>query len=294
MIRTIIHRSPLESTRDAPPGDGEGASVEIARVGLEDKSPAFIRLEGEQAWCEVTRRNGEALTVRVADEVRDLAYGDAVILVCIDGDPQKAILTSRVYDRESPMPTSVAGVSTGSAATEKQGVITVAPTWSFMRTRDGRLFALETGVGGDLLLHSGAGVHVKATTTHIEGTVHLGAGPTTPPVGSAVAPGNLETPGVPLVPRVAVPLVNLTTIPYVGDRDGVVRAVDEYESNIAIDPIFWSKMVVGLLALFEAWVLVVPALLPAFNTWKAIPPLPIPTSLTSKAKSASSKVTAAP
>lgn len=288
-------RSPAAAMPANPmEGDGETSQVDIGRIGHEDASQAWMRLEGQQAWVEVTLRNGEEIVASVADEVRDLSLGDTVVIVYVDGDPGQAQVVTRRNDNTAPMAASVAGVSTGAAATKADGAVGPAPTFTFARTRDGRLFALETGDGGDILLHSGGDVHIKAGATHIEGAVRLGAGPLTPPVGSKVAPENGETPGVPMVPFLPLPGVNATIPPYVGFANGVVRASDEYQSNPVIDPDFFAKLN-GLLAMFELWATALPLLEPGLTTWKAIPPvLPLPPfiAMNSKAVSASQNVTA--
>lgn len=285
-------RRSMPAPMPAGGGGGDDATqVDLGRIGHEDPSPAWMRLEGGQAFVEVTLRSGDEIVARVGDSVHDLAIGDIVSVVLVDGDPGQAVVTSVLHDLEAALPSSVAGVSTGASAATEPGVSVPAPTFSFLRTRDGRLLAIETGSGGDIVVHSGASVHIQAAATHIEGAVHLAAGPSTPPTGSLVAPGNAQAPGVPMVERLPVPLVNATLPPYGGDRYAVVRAVDAYQSNIAVDVTFWSKWV-GMLAMFEAWAVVLPVLLPALNILKAIPPVPWPVSMESKAMTASTQVTA--
>lgn len=275
-------------------GDGETSQVDLGRVGHSDPSSKWMRLEGQQAWVEVTLRNGEEIVASVADEVRDLAIGDTVVIVYVDGDPTQAQVIARRHDNKAPMPDEVAGVSTGAAGTELDGKTDFAPTFTFVRTREGRLFALETGEGGDVLLHSGAAAHIKATTTHIEGNVRLGAAPLDAPLGSRVAPENGERAGIPLVPFVPLPGANATLPPYVGFARGVVRASDEYQSNPVIDVDFFAKLN-GLRPMFVAWAALFPVLQPALDAWDAIPPVaPLPpfVAVNSKAVTASQTVTA--
>lgn len=283
-------RSPMQPMPAEVPmgGDGETSQVDLGRVGHSDPSSKWMRLEGQQAWVEVTLRNGEEIVASVADEVRDLAIGDTVVIVYVDGDPTQAQVIARRHDNKAPMPDEVAGVSTGAAGTELDGKTDFAPTFTFVRTREGRLFALETGEGGDVLLHSGAAVHVKATTTHIEGNVRLGAAPIDAPLGSRVAPENGERAGIPLVPFVPLPGANATLPPYAGFARGVVRASDEYQSNIAIDPVYWTK-IAAMETMFAAWKSVLPALEPAWDIYVAVPP---PVAINSQAKTASQTVTA--
>lgn len=287
-VKTRFMRDPMESMVPTGGGGGDGTYVELGRIGHEDQNPEWMTIIGQSHYVEVMLRDGEEIVARVGESVHDLAMGDTVVVVFVDGDPQQAVVTSRVHDNAAPLPASVAGVSTGAAPTSAEGVTAPARTFHFVRTRDGRCFALETGAGGDILLHSGAGVHVKAETTHIEGTVHLGAGPVSGPTGSVVAPANGETPGVPMVPRVPVPLVNTTIPPYGGDRDAVVRASDEYQSNITIDSIYWTKML-GLETMLLTWANLLPLFKPAHDIYVAIP---VPVKIDSKAKTASPRVTA--
>lgn len=281
-------RRSMPTPMPAGGGGDDATQVDLGRIGHEDPSPTWMRLEGGQAFVEVTLRSGDEIVARVGDSVSDLAIGDVVTLVLVDGDPGQAVVTSVLHDLEAALPSSVAGVSTGAAGATEPGISVPAKTFSFVRTRSGRLLAIETGDGGDVLVHSGAGVHILASATHIEGDVHLGDGPAAPPTGSTVAPENGELPGTPMVPRVTIPLVNATVPPYAGDRYGVVRAVDEYQSNATIDPIFWAKQV-ALETFIAAAVGVLPVLAPAYAVYVGVP---VPIKIDSKAKTASSKVTA--
>ena len=281
-------RRAMPTSLPAGGGSDDATQVDLGRIGHEDPSPAWMRLEGGQAFVEVTLRSGDEIVARVGDSVSDLAIGDVVSLVLVDGDPGQAVVTSVLHDLEASLPSEVAGVSTGAASATEPGVSIPAKTFSFVRTRGGRMLAIETGAGGDVLLHSGAGVHILASATHIEGNVHLGEGPSVPPTGSTVAPENGESAGTPMVPRVTIPLVNATIPPYAGDRYAAVRAVDEYQSNVAIDPIFWAKQA-ALEAFIAAAVGVLPVLAPAYAIYVGVP---VPIKIDSKAKSASSKVTA--
>lgn len=231
-------------------------------TGLPEPNPAFVRIEEGQIWVEVTvEPDGDQIVARLAlpDADEDsgwylpLKLGCRVILEMVRGNPQNAVITGRLWDGTNAMPSSVAGVQTGAAAASVPQVGVPAPMWQFMLTGAGQLLAIETGVGGDVLIHTGAGggVHIKAATpqaVHVEGTTHLGSGPVTPPVGATVGPAGVQVPGTPMVPRPPVLVPHVPPVaqpgpinpPFVGDRDSMVRVKDAPQSDITIDPTFWT------------------------------------------------------
>jgi translation initiation factor IF-1 len=289
MTQQRFLRDAIRSAPASVPGGGDAdVQVEIGRVGHSDAvdSEVWMRLEGEQAWVEVTTSSGDEITARVGADVRELALGDGVVLQFLNADPQQAVVVGRVYDGEAPMPGNIAGVSTGADATSETDVVAPAPVFYFMRTREGRLFALETGAGGDVVVHSGAGVHIKASATHIEGRVNLGLAPTTPPTGALVG-----VPGAPMVEHVPVPVLNPTIPPYAGPGDAVLRAKDDMAANVATSPSFFGYLV-AMEAMFAAWGVLLPVLEPARLAFNAAT-LPFrPLQIVSKPRTASPLVRA--
>lgn len=230
--------------------------IEIAVVGHEDPNPQYVRLEGGQAFVEVTLQpSGEEIVARLAGPSAGegagwyipLDFGCRVVCEYLDGDPNHAIITGRLHDEKCAMPAAVAGVQTGAASATGQGV-SPAPNWHFLKIPDQQLMAIETGLNGDLLIHAGASVHVKAGTTgqiHLDGVTRLGAAPLTPPVGSVVGPAGESTPAVPAVPALpdAPPVPTPgppAPVPFIGQSTSIIRAKDGVQSHVAIDPTFWA------------------------------------------------------
>lgn len=235
-------------------------------TGLPEPNPQYVRLEQGQVWVEVTMEpSGDQIVARLAmpdagpqsGAYFGLKFGCRVILELIGGNPQNAVISGRCGDLECAFPADVCGVQTGAAGAVAPGVSVPAPTWSFIKTEAGQLIALETGPGGDILIHAPAGnVEIKAAVAaHIDAPqVHLGEGFTTPPVGGMVGPAGTEIPGVPGIPHVPIPATPpipvpgpAPAIPYIGLATSIIRAKDLYQSDISVDPIFWA-FITGLYA----------------------------------------------
>ena len=229
--------------------------------GVPDPTPAFVRIEQGQIWVEVTMMpGGDQIVARLGQPGAGagsgwyiaLEFGCRVVLELVGGDPQNAVIVSRLADSKCSMPTDVAGVQTGAVAANVPLVGVPAPMWQFMKTPTGQLLAVETGPLGDVLLHAGAGagIEMKAdppSAIHLNGTTHLGSGFTTPPVGATVGPAGTQLPGVPGVVKVPIPPTPPPpappgpAIPYIGtERDGIIRAKDLHQSDVTIDPTFWA------------------------------------------------------
>lgn len=252
------------------------SAVELATVGylddqtgLPEPTPAWVRWEQGEAVVEITTKDEDRITARVGIPQLTLRFGQQVLIVLVDGDPQMAVIVGALGDANVPAPSSVAGVPTGAAAATDKGVRPPGATWHFLRLDDGQAFAIQTQAGGDVLIHAGASIHLRANpregAVHLEGTVHLGVAPTTAPIGSEAGPSGEEIPGAPALPHVPVPYAPPSPQPpagvaYVGSADGIVRAHDLYQSGVAIDPTFW------------AWVIAVDAVARAVNP--ALPPMP--------------------
>lgn len=241
-------------------------SVGYATVGhsddlttLPEPTPQFVRIEQGQILVECTLQpEGDQIIARVACPAAgqgagwytSLSFGCRVVVEYPRDNPQAAVITGRLYDSECVMPPVVAGVQTGAAAAVAPKVSVPAPMWQFMKTGAGELLAIETGAGGDVLIHSGASVEINAAlglgTIHLNGRVALGEGPVSPPVGATAGPAGVTVPGVPAVPAVpvpatpSVPVTPNTIVPYIGLRDGIVRAKDMAQSHAGVDPAFWT------------------------------------------------------
>jgi hypothetical protein len=225
-------------------------------TGGPEATPAFVRIEAGQVFVEVTvEPSGDEISARLGHDGAGAGCGDyiplewgcRVVLEFVRGNPQNAVVVARLHDEECSMPSDVAGVQTGAAAAVGDAFVP-APMWRFLKLAPGQLLAIETQAGGDLLMHSAGSVEVRsgAGSIHLNGTVHLGAGPTTPPVGATVGPNGTTVPGVPAVPHVplprtaSIPAPPATIVPYVGFQNGIITAKDGTQSHIATDPYFWG------------------------------------------------------
>jgi hypothetical protein len=253
--------------------------VVLGIVGYEDPNPQYVRLENGQPWVEVRMEpEGDEIVARLAipgagtgaGQYFPLEFGCRVILDLPDGDPQRAVIVGRLWDETCHMPGEVAGVTTN-ADSARGETTAIAPAWSFQRLPNGQLLAIETGTGGDVLIHAGASMHLKCGSSgavHIDGAVHLGVSPTTAPVGAQVGPAGETIPGVPAVPNVPVPFVATSAPPYVGFEDGIIRAKDGVAANITTDPAFfvWVTAVsAGLVTPIPPGPLIPTSLACAFN-----------------------------
>lgn len=240
--------------RMAPIGTGDGNQIAWGTVGHENEAnPAFVEIVDGQVYAEVTiRPEGDKIRARVAfadagagsGDYKALTFGCRVIVQFVDGDQNDAVIVGRMYDKNCAMPDTVAGVATGAAG--KTGEITgPAPMWQFIKTPSGQLLAIESGSNGDIMIHSSASLLIKtgpSGAVQIDGEVHLGAPPTTDPVGATVGPAGTQIPGVPAVKSVSLPFTPVPNetpahIPYVGFADGIIRAKDNYQFTAASDPI---------------------------------------------------------
>ncbi len=253
----------------ADPGE-DTIEIAWATVGHEEGSPEFVRIEGGQPWVEITiQPSGTEVSARLGlssagngnGSYASLEHGCRVIITMVEGLPNSAVIVGQLWDDNCRMPGSVAGVSTGADDATKDAMIS-APMWQFLRVPDGQLLAIETGPGGDILIHSGANIVLKtsgANAVHIDGTAHLGASLTSEPTGATVGPDGSTIPGTPAVARVpktwsppsSVPPVY---VPFVGDLESIIRASDAIQISIATDPVNWAL----LLALFAHPLLLMP------------------------------------
>jgi hypothetical protein len=257
-------------------GSPQLPSLDLATVGYTDPvsgereaTPAWVRLEQGEVLVEITTANGDEIVARIGSGVHYLAleYGCQVVVAYPDGDETLATIVARCADMARPIPSSVAGVSTGAAGATEKGVHVPAMAWTFTRLPDGQLLAIETGSSGDILVHGGASIEIRAAgSIHLNGRVALGAGPTAAPTGAVVSAAGETLPGVPMVPAidpafVSAPVPPNTIVPYSGTEHGILRAKDDLHSHIGIDPGFWT------------WAAGVDAVARGINN--ALPPLPV-------------------
>lgn len=285
--------------------------VEVGLVGHRDRNPAYARIEQSQVWVEVTvQPGGDEVVARLGlgsagDGVGayvPLDYGCRVLLEYPDGDPNSPVITARLHDGACRMPGSVAGLATGADGAAAPEVVVPAPQFHFIRTASGQLFALETGDGADILHHAGGSIELKADNPgaiHLDGTVHLGEGLTTPPVPGTVLPGNQQSPAVPGVPHVPTPITpvqNPLPAAQTNPADAIVRLKDPVLGNLTTDATFWGW--VAAIAAFAS-AATSGATLPAANlaytaaiSTLGLPPGTGPTSMTSNHNTAGARHTA--
>jgi len=249
--------------------------VSYGTVGHTDSTPAYVRVEEGDVLIEVTLTpSGDEVVARLDTSAMSqgalylpLSYGQRVVLLYPNGKNGDPLLIGRCSDASWPFPEEVAGVAT---AAEQR-----APMFAFLKTGDGQLLAIETGAGGDVLIHSGASAQMKVSPgeqilmtgrTHLGSSADFGSAPT----GSKVAengfvedgeeagnynplPNTRGRPadGTTLVPPTPIvippPLTDTNARPY--PQDGIVRFKDQLGSNVFVDPDFWAWLVAAATAL---------------------------------------------
>ena len=227
-------------------------------TGAPEPTPQFVRIEQGQILVEVTiQPRGDQIIARLALPDADLdagwyvplTFGARVLVEFVNGNPQNAVIIGRLYDQGNAMPATVCEVQTGAAVANAPRVTVPAPAWQFIKAGTGELLAIETKVNGDILIHSGASVEIKAAETgaiHLNGRVALGEPPTTPPVGQTVGPAGTLIPGVPAIASIPIPkgptepVPPATIVPFVGAEDSIIRAKDMVQSHAGVDPSFWT------------------------------------------------------
>jgi hypothetical protein len=246
----------------------------LAKVGSGD-SDLWGRIEGRKALIDVTYQTGCSGDVAIAEVspqlLGRLKVGSVVRLALVNGDPNNAYVDDVVDVSGDGYPDTVCGVMTGAELasdidTEVPPAAPV-PLWTWTTTGAGRLWALETGAGGDVLIHSGAGMEVVADVVQIRGKVVIGSGMLTPPVGRMAGVEDVEggeVPGVAAVPQPLNLIQTGTVPPYVGDQDSVVRVVDRYQVSAGTDQAFmqWLASLGVYLAALDVYLAVVAGLNP--------------------------------
>lgn len=247
----------------------------LATVGSGD-ADLWGRIEGRKAMIDITYQTGCSGDVAVAEVspmlLGRLKVGSVVRLALVNGDPNNSYIDDVVDVAGDGYPDSVCGVMTGAELasdidTDAPPAAPV-PLWTWTTTGEGRLWALQTGAGGDVLIHSGAGMEVVADVVQIRGKVVIGSGMLTPPVGRMAGVEDVDGGEVPGVPGVSQPqnVIQTGTVPpYVGDQDSVVRVVDRYQVSAGTDQAFMSWLVsLGVyLTALDVYLAVVAGLNPA-------------------------------
>jgi len=254
-------RSEMDFSRMRRPFQGRPRNyLSYGVVGHYDLNPAFARVEGGRVLVEVTLVPGdEEIVAQLADPgggdgfafYMPLRLGMRVVVGMPQGDGDSPVILSTVDDQSWPFPSSVAGVATTLPATP---LAEAAPQFAFLRTPDGALLAVETGVDADILISSGASIRLAVPPGEqvlVKGTeMHIGADFAVAPTGPTTGPAGVVVPGVSGAPFVPVPGANLISpgpglppVPTVSPitlgpypADGLVRFKDSVQANQATDP----------------------------------------------------------
>jgi len=274
----------------------------IGHVADEDEddegTTAYHFLRGGQAYVECTLQpsGGRVVArVNVADSYEVFSFGARVSLLALNGDPNAAVLAGKLHDDNDPIPASVAGnsIPVEGPVFDADTNARFARRVQFIQAAPNTVFVLETRGTGDVVVHSGAGVSIKAGDGYVlidGGHIVLGAGALVAPVPATVV-GEDEEAGAPMLPPIPEPGGNATEPPYAGIAHGLVRASDAYQSNAAIDPVFFTYLAAleALVAALAAIPLISAAATPALAAFQLVPK---PTGLTSQAMSAAQAVSA--
>lgn len=264
-----------------------------------DITAAYWFMRGGQAYVECTiQPGGGQVVARVNMDgcYEPLSFGDRVCLLHIGGDPNASLVMGKVHDDSDPMPETVAGMPMSGVVIDPADSTRTSSRVQFIRPKPDCVLAVETTGTGDILIHSEAGVSIKAGAAgfvHIDGQqVVLGQGPATPPVPGQMV-GEEETPAVPFVPYGGAPTGYATNPPYAGLLDAIVRAGDAMQSTPGLDPAFFAY--VTAVDVFLKAIAAVPAisaaLVAALAAYQVAVPTP-PTAIKSRAMTACQHVEA--
>lgn len=209
-----------------------------------DTTAAYWFIRDGQAYVDCTLQPSGALVVarvNMADSYEVMGFGDRVLVVHSNGDPQSSTIIGKYHDQRDPLPDRVAGMQIAGDDIDPSDRTTFAKRVQFIQPRPGVVLAIETQTTGDILIHSAAGTSIKATGyVHIDGAqVVLGASPVGPPTPGEVV-GEDETPAVPFTPAAGQVTAYNTNPPYAGLIDAVVRAGDQLQSTPGLDPKFFT------------------------------------------------------
>lgn len=251
-------------TPDGNDGDEVvGGTVGHSVDGVPEPEP-YAWSAGGQIFIAVTLDTGDPVVASYgydgagagAGSYNAVTFGSRCVVGLAGNDDGNYVFLRSLGDLPRAMPAEVGGVATGVTAAPWPATAP-APAWHFTKLAPGRLLAVETGLGGDIVIHSGGNVVIKTTTagmrTHIDGPVSLGAGPTTPPTGAVAGPGGADVPGVTAVPHVPLPLTPLDyppkpspvapLPPLAGWATSVVTAKTKIYSDPTTDPWLWAYLI---------------------------------------------------
>jgi len=312
VTRTLNTGGPPRISAPAAPPGGAGMpalpAIAWATVGLEpdpddptpDATIAFWFIRGNQAYVECTLQpSGGTVVARVNMDggYEVLAFGDRVVLACANGDPNSSVIIGKLHDDGDPLPEKLAGDTIPVAGPEfdPSTKAKFASRVQFIRSTSDTVLVIETTGTGDLVLHSAAGLSIRAPGGYVmvDGQhIILGASPAVATVPGMVV-GEEATPGVPFLPPQSEVGFTDTIPPYEGYLDCLVRARDKYQVNSTNDPepfLYWQALDVIVNAILTVPEVIV-AIAPAIVVWQSLGLSP-PTKLTSEAMSASQLVEA--
>lgn len=226
---------------DPSPRDYENY-VSLGVVGHDpsDPSEAFAVVVDGQVLVEVTLSGGDSVRAYLCMEETGpnaggyipVSPGDSVVLVWPSSNYVGCYIVGRVADLENRLAASCCGLDTYDEATGK------LRQFRWIVTRQ-RVYAVESG-REVLVKAGGAGVRIEGAQVLLKGATHLGADFTTAPIPGTVADGQNETPSTAGVPYAPPQGATLTTPPFVGNLNAIVRAKDGVQSCAATDPKFWT------------------------------------------------------
>ena len=299
-MSTSSFPTPIESPEAPGPSAGEysnNVSLGVVAHDPEDPSLAFVRFESGQVLVEVELSgDGDAVNAYLCHSTTGAGAGDyipvqpgeSVVLVWPDSNGTPYIV-ARLADVERSLAGTVCGIDTaGPGGFVRQ--------FHWMRTPDGTIYAVQSG--GEMLLQGGGvGVRISGTQVLLNGSTHLGADFTTPPIPGMAITGQDVSPDIPPTPFIPEPGFSPSLAdPPPGPQllNGIVRFQDAVEANFFTDPNFFGFILTvnGLLSLTAAflgvpWPYDDPATLPdritsahvsasITHTWSDPPPAPEP------------------
>lgn len=262
-----------------------------------DITAAYWFLRGGQAYVDCTvQPSGSRCVARVNMDgmYEPLSFGDRVILLHANGDMSSSMVLGKMHDDSDPMPATVAGMPTDGPVLDPTDKTRLAGRVQFVRPKPDCVLAIETTGTGDVVIHSGAGIELRAGASGwvVIGGQHVVLGDVVqiPPIPGQMV-GEDETPAVPFIPPPGELGANPTDPPYEGFMDAVIRARDAYQSNAIIDPVFWIYL--EALAVFVELIAATPPIAAVLaGPLAAFQAIPRPTALTANAMTASSRVEA--
>jgi len=272
----------------------------VGVVGGTAKTKNYVRIAGNRLLVEVTLQpSGEQIVATVDTGGGEntfympIGYGDRVLVDWV-GDGGQAVILAKLNDGDGAFPTF--GVQPA-----EEGRV---PMFTALKTGSGQLVLVESGDDGDILMHSGGSVQLRADSGYqllLSGRTHLGEGAqfTDEPTGACVGDAGTTTSGkagTPYEPVAAAPkggpippvVPPGSTVPVPVPADGIVRVKDAILSASGVDPAYWNWLL-GFVGVLLSWTPVPgdggAALKTAMTTY--IGTNPVPTSLASEHRAGS-------